>query len=728
MPSTLRRFWTLLKAELLLAGLLFAWSIYGLIQSTRHHGDAFAEVAAGEFLGTAVLFQVRVIPAYLICALAYALLLFPLVHRRAVLAQPAGWRGRLRLLATTAALSGGLWLLSVGPFFGRNPGLLDGLARKMGGRFDWYALYRWHALEVLTVGFWALVAWATLFYSLRWWRVRTAAQGRWRALWLAPALVLVGGGAFALRAAQPPPPPADTPPNVLIIATDSLRWDRLGVHGHTRDVSPAIDAFAKEAVDFQNLHVATASTLESWMTFMSSRFPPSHGVRYMYLRRDQAEAASQLPDLLPRVLNDHGYRTIAVSNWAGNCFALVDVGFQDNRVSDTQNFDAFIMETTIWTHLIFPLYFSNNFGELLLPEATRTTKYLRPGVLVDKLFSGVDDATRAGQPFFGLLFFSTTHLPYTASYPYNVKYVDPSYRGQHQYEIEVTVHDLITTGFDPNLPPATIQHIRDLYDGAVAEFDHYVAETLQRLEERGLSDRTIVIITTDHGEDLYDPGSTLGHGTNFLGGDQSTHIPFFLRAPGVTQAGTRFEPLVRNVDLAPTILGLLGIPIPATWEGVDLGAGLRGEVADYALPVFAETCYLFFPKSKALRDLSDAERARVLDSSDARKTLQIDRTFNNNMVLRADLHDTVLATKDRMVRTPRWKLIQIPGRDGDDIWRLYDMEADPHQTHNLADAGLPVLPGLKAMLAAYWRGDGARQRWPRALDDAPATEAVPQPR
>ncbi|MCA9525131.1 MAG: sulfatase-like hydrolase/transferase, partial [Myxococcales bacterium] len=594
-PGAGRRFWTLLRAMLWLAGALFAKALVGLVLSTRSHGDDFTEIATGQFLGTLIMFQVRVIPAYLVVALAYAVLLFPFLQGRPALVAAArkrpGARARLKALGLVAGASVLLGLLSVGPFFTRNPGLLDGLARKMGGRFDWYALHRWHLLDAATIAFGVVVLIAALFYGLRWWRLRP--RGAWQALWIAPLLVLAGGAAFALRSTPAPPAAADTPPNVLIIASDSLRYDRLGVHGHDRDVSPHIDAFARQAVDFQQMHVATASTLESWVTLMSSRLPPNHGVRYMYLRKEQAEAASKLPDMLPRLLNAAGYATIASSNWAGNCFALVDVGFTHNLVSDTQNFDAFIMETTIWTHLIFPLYFSNDFGEMLLPEATRTTKYLRPSVLVDKLFDQVDDATRAGQPFFGLLFFSTTHLPYTASYPFNVKYVDPAYHGQHQYEIEVTVHDLITTGFDPDLPADTIQHIRDLYDGTVSEFDHYVGETLRRLDERGLADNTIVIITSDHGEDLYDPGSTLGHGTNFLGGDQSTRIPFFLRAPGL-KPGV-FAPLVRNLDVGPTLLALLGLSAPASWTGVDLTPGLRGEVADFDLLAFAETCYLFFP-------------------------------------------------------------------------------------------------------------------------------------
>lgn len=721
--SSIRQFWRVLRVQLALAAGLFASAVYGLVRYTRHEGDDFSQIAYDEFLGAMAIDQLRVVPAYLIVALAYAFVAFPLLDGRRVVTEVRGWRGWARLGGVTFLLDALLGVLSFGVFFRRNPGLLDGFARKLSvvsPDVNVYAVYNWHLLDVAAWVLWALVAWAGVFYLRHAWAATRDRHLAWR---LAP-LVAVGLGAWAARTPAVPIADGDRPLNVLVIAADSLRYDHLGVHGYERaDISPNIDAFAADALDFQQLHVATASTLESWLTLMASQFPPNHGIRYMYLRRDQAQAASALPDLLPRVLNDAGYRTSVVSNWAGNCFKLVDVGFTHNLASDTQNFRSLLMEHTVWAHFIFPLYFSNDLGEWLLPEVTRTTKYLRPGALGDKMLGQIDDATRAEQPFFGLLFYSTTHLPYTASYPFNVKYTDPDYRGAHRYQIDVTVHDLITSGFAPNHPPETLQHIKDLYDGAVSEFDAYVGSVIAELKARNLYDRTIIIVTSDHGEDLYDRGSTLGHGTNFLGGDQSTRIPFFVRIPGVTRPGTAFTGLSRNIDVAPTLLGALDLAAPDSWQGVDLAEALEGTRDDFDLPVFGETCYLFFPKSKALVDLTPTERARVIDTSSARDTLTIDRAFDNNMVLRADLHDEVIATKDRMVRTRRWKLIEIPAV-GEPIYRLYDMQADPGQTQNLARSPTgdvhPIMPRLIDALRQYWAGNGAAQRWPVAWEQAPS--------
>ena len=110
-------------------------------------------------------------------------------------------------------------------------------------------------------------------------------------------------------------------------------------------------------------------------------------------------------------------------------------------------------------------------------------------------------------------------------------------------------------------------------------------------------------------------------------------------------------------------------------------------------------------------DLTPAERANLLESQGARDTLEIDKSFDNNMVLRADLHDAVIATKDRMVRTRRWKLVEIPGKVGP-IQRLYDMEADPRQSKDLAAGGAhPMVAPLQGLIDAYWRGEGAELRF-----------------
>ncbi len=383
------------------------------------------------------------------------------------------------------------------------------------------------------------------------------------------------------------------------------------------------------------------------------------------------------------------------------------------------------------------MFFSNALGEVLFPEIRRTTLYARPASLTQTLMEEIDTAEAQSRPFFAVHFSSGTHIPYRSRAPFNTRYVEPGYDGPHKYGIEVKAHDLISTGFEPKIPPRVRDHISNLYDGAVAQFDAEVGDILAELRRRDLMDKTIVIVTSDHGEDLYDPGSTLGHGTNFWGGDQSTRIPFFIRAPGVTRPGAVVDAITRNVDLAPSLLTLLGMPIPADYEGQDLTPLLTGADDDLDLVAFAESCYLFFPKHKARAHFSDAERADVLSVPGARDTLEVAADFDNNMVLKGRFHRGVIDTKDRMVRTRRWKLVHIPGKTAP-IVRLYDMHADPGQTRDLSQAGLSVLPELQALGERYWEGDAGRLRWPLAaetpkpppvaLAEAPADDGGDAPR
>lgn len=688
-----------LRVQLLLCAAAWIASVARFVAMSGGVADYFTALATGPYLGTAVLSQLRVLPAYAIFAVAMALLAAPLVERT-TRAAPGSKRWLAVLLAWDAAL-----LLVASAAFLRSGGLFDTVARKLPA-LDLYALVRWRALEAAA----GLLVLAAAFAAFAHLRAAWPTRARWPLVAIAlSASLLVGAPGWPREA---PLGRAGGRPNVLILATDSWRFDRVGVHGAARaDLTPNVDAFARQAVDLTGLHVATGSTLESWATFLTGQFPPAHGIRSMYPSREEVAKVAQSPARLPALLREAGYHTFVSSDWAGNCFELVDFGFERTHVGAVQNFKALIHEATVRSHLLVTLFFaglSPPLGDWLVPGRSSLAANLKPALLPQRLFEELDRAQAKGRPFFGLLFASPTHLPYNARYPFNVKYVRPDYQGPHRYQVEVSAHELITTGFSPSLPDQTVQHIRDLYDGAVSDFDDTVGEVLRGLEARGLSKDTIVVVTTDHGEDLYDPGSTLGHGTNFFGGDQNTRIPFFIRVPqgqGWLRPGTKVEAIARNADVGPTLLELLGLPARPEADGVSLVPLLSGDADELALPAFAETCYLFFPKRQAMVGLSEAERAQVVDLAGAADTLEVDPAFDDNFVLRPRLREAIIGAKDRMVRTRRWKLVEIPGKAGP-IRRLYDMQADPQQQRDLSGQGLPEEQALSALLARYWAGEG----------------------
>jgi arylsulfatase A-like enzyme len=657
-------------------GLIYLGALAAFVRGASEITERFGALARGPYLTTSLVTQARMLPAYAVMALVCALLVRPFV-------KPGRW-----LLLRVAACDAAVLLCALGPFLLFSPGSFDSVARHL-TFVSLFQLQRFGVLHALSLLFVVLVVRAAL-----------------HALPSARARIGVAAASFlTISACFVTPSPARAKPaakkNVLIIAADSWRYDRLGVHGSPRtDLTPHLDAFAKGAVDFQQHHVATASTLESWVTFFTGLFPPQHGIRSMYPSKAEVDAVEQRPTLAS-VLRTRGYETFVSSDWAGNCFDLIGLGFEHRRVSPVQNFEALLQEQSVRAHPLVPLFFAplpGALGDALVPGRESLSASTRPGVLVDQLFDDIDSSAAQEKPFLGLLFVSPTHLPYNARSPFNAKYVDPAYDGPNRYHVDIDAHELITTGFAPTLSPAAIAHVRNLYDGAVSDFDDTVGDVLRRLEARGLLDDTIVIVTSDHGEDLYEPGSTVGHGTNFFGGDQSTRIPFLVRAPGL--APRVVTSLTRSADVFPTLLTMLGEAPPAAVDGVDLLPLARGQTDDLGLTAFAETCYLFFPKAKAMLGLSEAERAQVVDLAGAADTLEVDPSFHHNLVLRPQFRQPVIDAKDRMARTATWKLIQIPGKQTP-VRRLYDMTRDPQQQVNLAGQGLPIEAELARQLDAW---------------------------
>ena len=143
-----------------------------------------------------------------------------------------------------------------------------------------------------------------------------------------------------------------------------------------------------------------------------------------------------------------------------------------------------------------------------------------------------------------MVFFSTAHFPYSAPSPYYRRFTDPDYRGRYKYDKPVGLgHEA----------PADVQderQVRALYDGAVLAIDDAAQGILDAVESDGIADDTVVVVTADHGETLYDHGHGQGHGDHLFG-DEGTHVPLVVVDPRA-KAPRRETALVRDVDLAPT--------------------------------------------------------------------------------------------------------------------------------------------------------------------------------
>jgi arylsulfatase A-like enzyme/Flp pilus assembly protein TadD len=371
--------------------------------------------------------------------------------------------------------------------------------------------------------------------------------------------------------------------NVLLITIDTLRADALGAYGSASGASPHLDQLASRGVLFEQAHASAPNTLPSHASILTGLQPYHHQVR--------DNGANKLADAnvtLAERLHEAGFATgaevaaIVLARPTG-----IAQGFEHFR--DTESAGVELQRIRV-----------SSDGSLDDPSAVGIG-HGGQSKTVDLHTRGAADITQAGVeflrahrsgPFFLWLHYYDPHWPYAPPAPFASRFADNRYAGE------------------------------------VAYADDGVARVIDELDQLGLEDRTLVVVTGDHGEGLGDHGESRH---SYLVYQATMHVPLLFVGPHVPP-GRRVSAPVQSVDIAPTILAWVGIePTP----GAD-GASLLPAFEGRELPE-----RLVYGESVALR--------RLLDVS----TL-------------------------RFVREGRWKLIHKP------IPELYDLVTDPSETTNMA--------------------------------------------
>jgi len=463
-------------------------------------------------------------------------------------------------------------------------------------------------------------------------------------------------------------------PNVLIIAVDSLRADVLG---GAPSVTPRVDAFARDAVSFDAAYSVMPRTFPSWASILTGKYPHHHGVRNMFpAPREGLIVSDGLPELLARA----GYRTAVVSDFAGDVFTRGDFGFGHVDAPEfTLASNVRVGGLKLHVHLLpYLVEVAEGAG---YPDLLAFERLGDPFWLTERALDWVDDG---GAPFFLTVFYSSGHFPFAAPAPYYDRYTDPDYRGRSRFH-KATIGDPLP---DPEERAREERHIRQLYAGAVAASDAAIGELLDALGERGLLADTVVVITADHGEMLYEDGLGVGHGDH-LYGRGTLNVPLVLRWPGLARPGARVTTSVPLIDLAPTLLSRLGLPLPDGVDGVDLGPVISGAVPPSPRPVFAETGLTFFPP----------ETDRVDDRIRFASGFSAFRFAPESWAIYLDPRYEAISTlaKQRVLIADDRKLVYVPTRDGVRL-ELYDTVNDPGDAHDLAAVEPRRLAALEKQL------------------------------
>ena len=339
-------------------------------------------------------------------------------------------------------------------------------------------------------------------------------------------------------------------PNVVLISADTLRFDRLNAYGYrARPTSRNVDRLAADGILFEAAITAAPWTMPAHMSLFTSLSPSAHGMvtpLSALQAQQQRNEVQRLPAerlTLAEVLAAHGYRTAAFTGG----------GTMDPRIGFDQGFS--IYRTTMFKMS------DRSMGEMLA--------WLRE---------------HRSEPFF--LFWHTfeTHFPYLD--PSFLSEVAPAEVVREAGPVLQRIGtQLADEGFsDPTVAEAVRAFNqlgllnRDaceaLYSGAVRSVDRWLGVLLDALRAEGVYDDTLVVFTSDHGEEFgeHHPGIFYnGHGHSMF--EELVHIPLVVKLPASARAGTRVSAPVRLIDVYPTVLDVLGVPRgAATIEGESLRA------------------------------------------------------------------------------------------------------------------------------------------------------------
>jgi arylsulfatase A-like enzyme len=307
-------------------------------------------------------------------------------------------------------------------------------------------------------------------------------------------------------------------PSVVLVVIDALRRDHLSLYGYAKDTSPGLGRLAEESAVFERCLATSSWTKPSALSLLSGLYPPSHGGH-------RNRKASPRIDFLGEVLQERGYVTAAVS---GNPHVSPAFGMD-------QGFDHF--------------EFGDNRRARDYPDLTELLDGARRWL-----------AAHGDEPFFLYLQLMNVHGPYRAPAEYRLRFLEEPHEEfpfQNRLWKEILRHGRLERRAD-----VSEAHLRDLtarYDGAVAYTDDALVRFVEELRAKGILDRSLLVITSDHGEELFDHGG-FGHKRTLYG--EQLEIPLLIREPSGVGAGRRIGEPVSLVDLPATILDWLGLLPP----------------------------------------------------------------------------------------------------------------------------------------------------------------------
>jgi len=370
--------------------------------------------------------------------------------------------------------------------------------------------------------------------------------------------------AFSCERGDPAPsaPPHAPPrcPNLLVVTIESLRADHMDWLGYPRATTPALDALARESLDFPRAYTVTSWTLTSHATLFTGLYPGAHRVR------EPRDALAPSATTFAKLLTEKGWQTAGVVSGPYLCKPYgLDLGFE-------------------------------TWDDSIAPDADHLDREPTDPKMEAAVRRFLDAGRDPARPFLLFLYFWDPHYAYLPPPPFDAQFVPAGAQ-----KVDLTDYER-NIKVNATMPRPQLDYVVSQYDGEIRATDESLGRIFALLRERGLWDDTALVVTADHGEEFFDHGQK-GHKNNLYA--ESLHVPLLVKPAKGTPAAAprRDERIVNGVDLFPTVLELAGVD----YDGPMHGRSLLGDDAPER-PTFHElvtSWYFTTPGSEKLTRRSD---------------------------------------------------------------------------------------------------------------------------
>lgn len=402
--------------------------------------------------------------------------------------------------------------------------------------------------------------------------------------------------------------------NILFIAIDTLRADHLGCYGYARNTSPNIDALAAQGTAFDSAIAPGIPTHPSFVTINTGQYPITHGI----VAHGGERGISRSAPWLASILQKNGYTTCAIDNLG------------EWRFGFTQGYEFYIDPTRRRA-------LSINCDNREINR--RAIPWLK---------------AHAKEQFFMFVHYWDPHTPYLPPRAYRTLFYKGNPEDPNNHSLDGLMDHPLGRAWreawfgklGKNITDA--EYLKALYDAEIRYCDEGVGKLIATLDSLKLSENTLVVLMSDHGELMYRHKIFFDHHGLY---DGNLHVPLIFRGPNVTPK--RVPHLAAHVDVAPTLLDFCGLPVPEEMEGMNLAPWLRGE--------------------------SDEPTREFVVSQEC--------TWQMKWSIRTHTHKFIAAREEDFYHSP--------------MRELYDLRTDPDELHNIVEEDPDTARGLEAKLEAW---------------------------